>query len=353
MRPPYQHVPWLFVPFILMGSAICEGAELRPDRASVTPSLEQFSGRGPLQVSTDTSTWRDDKRGRAVPIKAYFPTNRGEKRCPVIVFSHGLGGSREGCAYLGQLWASHGFLSIHPQHLGSDEDVWRGKLRPMQALKSSFEDPKNLQARVADLQFVLDTLQKHVADGTPLGQMVDMDQIGVGGHAFGSLAALVLAGQRAPTFEGGDFLPDSRVKAVLALSSPVFFDGPDHREAYSRIRIPVLHMTGTEDDSPVGATRAEHRRIPFDHIHGADQFLITFAGADHLTFSGHLRDRAAKEDPFYQERIGAASTAFWSAYLANSPDLRSRLADGGLQTLVGSAARVEHKGPAEGTGRSE
>ncbi len=353
MRRLYQSGFALPMFLVLAGSLPCQGAESRPGRDSVAPSVEQFASRGPFQTATDTSTWRDDERGRAVPIKAYFPTDAGEKRRPVIVFSHGLGGSREGCAYLGRLWASHGFLSVHPQHHGSDEEVWRGKLRPLQALKSSFEDPKNLRARVGDLRFVLNSLEKHVADETPLGKMVDMDQVGVAGHAFGSLAALVLAGQRVPALEGADSLPDSRVRAVLALSSPVLFDGPGYPEAYARIRVPVLHMTGSKDDSPVGATRAEHRRIPFDHIRGADQFLITFTGADHLTFSGHLRDRAAKEDPFYQERIGAASTAFWSAYLADSPDLRSWLATDGLQAIIRGAGRVEHKGAESQTVHAE
>jgi predicted dienelactone hydrolase len=217
----------------------------------------------------------------------------------------------------------------------------------MRALKSSFEDPANLQARVADLQFVLDTLEKHIADNSPLGQMIDPDRIGAAGHAFGALAALVMAGQHAVVLQNAETGPDPRIKAVLALSSPVLFDDLNYQEAYKDVRIPALHMTGTNDDSPVGPTRAAHRRIPFDNIRGADQFLITFSGADHLTFSGHLRDRAARNDSHFQARIASASTAFWLAYLKDSPQLRSLLAEGGMETIVGSIGRVEYKGPSE------
>jgi predicted dienelactone hydrolase len=347
MRLCYHQALWGLLLLFAWGPLRCEGAELGADRAAMAPSLERFSSRGPFQVASDTSTWRDDARDRSVPIKLYYPTEADGKQFPVIVFSHGLGGSREGCAYLGKIWASQGFLSLHPQHYGSDEHVWRGKLRPIHALKSSFEDPKNLADRVGDLQFVLDSLEKHVADDTPLGQMVDMDRIGIAGHAFGSLAALGLAGQRVPALEGDESLPDTRVKAILALSSPVLFEGNDYREAYGTIRIPALHMTGTEDDSPVGATRAEHRRIPFEYMERADRFLVTFEGADHLSFSGHLRDRAAKEDPFYQSRIGAASSAFWSAYLLDAPQTRAWFSKRGLRTIVGETGRVEHKSPAD------
>jgi predicted dienelactone hydrolase len=296
-------------------------------------------------VATERSVWRDDLRGRSVPIKLYYPVEAGETGAPTIVFSHGLGGSREGCAYLGRQWASHGFTCLHPQHSGSDENVWRGKIRPRRALKSSFEDPANLEARVADLRFVLDSLDRHVANKTPLGQMIDPGRIGVAGHAFGALAALVLAGQDTGS-DGDEAGGDSRVQAVLSLSSPVLFNGPGYDEAYRGIRIPALHMTGTKDDSPVGPTRAVHRRIPFDHIRAADQFLVTFSGADHLTFSGHLRERASQNDPFYQARIKAASTAFWSAYLRDAPPQQARLAQGGMEACIGSTGRVEYKASA-------
>jgi predicted dienelactone hydrolase len=278
-----------------------------------------------------------------VPIKVYYPALSREKSWPVIVFSHGLGGSREGCEYLGRMWASHGLVSIHPQHHGSDETVWKGKLRPIHALKASFEDPTSLHSRVADLQFVLNALEKHVADGTPLGRMADLNRVGIAGHAFGALAALSLCGQHVATLAKIEDLPDPRVKAILALSSPVLFGSPDHRDVYKDIGVPTLHMTGTADDSPVGPTRAVHRRIPFDHMLGAERFLVTLKGAEHLSFSGHLRDRAAKTDPHYQSRVAAASTAFWSAYLADAADLRSWLADGGMERIVGDAGVVEYR----------
>ena len=48
--------------------------------------------------------WHDATRDRDVPVKIYFPKD-GAGPFPVVLFSHGLGGSREGYEYLGRHWA--------------------------------------------------------------------------------------------------------------------------------------------------------------------------------------------------------------------------------------------------------
>jgi predicted dienelactone hydrolase len=44
---------------------------------------------------------------------------------PVILFSHGLGGSKENSAYLGNFWAAAGYIAVFMQHKGSDIDIWK------------------------------------------------------------------------------------------------------------------------------------------------------------------------------------------------------------------------------------
>jgi len=84
---------------------------------------------------------------------------------------------------------------------------------------------------------------------------------------------------------------DPRFKAAMAMSAAVDLRG-DPDKSYGTIRIPILHMTGTRDDSPIGETRAGQRRIPFDHIHGADQYLVTLEGGDHMIFAGQPSEAA-------------------------------------------------------------
>jgi hypothetical protein len=68
-------------------------------------------------------TVRDAARDRDIPLKIYLPASRAAE--PVVLFSHGLGGSRDGCSYLGQHWASRGYVAVFLQHPGSDDSVWK------------------------------------------------------------------------------------------------------------------------------------------------------------------------------------------------------------------------------------
>src|SRR6266849_1411763 len=87
------------------------------------PSVEYRASAGPFTVEVVRYEWLDQRRERKVPSKIYFP-KEGAGPFPVIIFSHGLGGSREGYEYLGRHWAASGYVSVHLQHPGSDNAVW-------------------------------------------------------------------------------------------------------------------------------------------------------------------------------------------------------------------------------------
>ena len=79
------------------------------------------------QTRTLELTWHDEKRQRDVPAKLYLPAEpAGDSRWPIVLFSHGLGGSRHGYSYLGEAWSAVGYLSVHVQHAGSDSAALRG-----------------------------------------------------------------------------------------------------------------------------------------------------------------------------------------------------------------------------------
>src|ERR1700722_1072373 len=111
--------------------ALCAfiGSCARVAFATDTNVIRYKEDHGPFAVQTVRYDWHDSKRDRDIPVKIYFPKT-GEGPFPVIIFSHGLGGSREGYAYLGNHWASHGYISVHVQHLGSDSAVWQDVAPP-------------------------------------------------------------------------------------------------------------------------------------------------------------------------------------------------------------------------------
>ena len=148
-------------------------------------------------------------------------------------------------------------------------------------------------------------------------------------------------------------LTDPRIKAAVAMSAPVPRDRTKLDQVFGRIKVPCLHMTGTLDDSPIGDTKAKERRLPFDHITAADQYLVVFTGGDHMIFSGRPRRSenlvipgwygSAQKDPMFQDLIRPATTAFWDAYLKDYKQAKAFLVEGGLQKLLGREGTLEQK----------
>jgi predicted dienelactone hydrolase len=297
---------------------------------------------GSFSVATVLYDWTDASRDRKVPVKIYYPRT-GKGPFPVVVFSHGLGGSRETYGYLGRHWASYGYVSVHPQHLGSDDAVWRGNGQPGRSMVEAAADPRNARDRALDVRFVLDRLAALNREASPLKGRLDLNAIGMAGHSFGSWTTLAVAGEAFGPL-GRISLADPRVRAGIAMSSPVPRRGADFDQAFGPIKIPILHMTGTLDDSPISDTKAEERRTPFDHIRGADQYLVTFQGGDHMIFSGRFAGAQKRQkDELFQDLIRQGTTAFWDAYLKGDAKAKSWLARGGYEAELGKDGKLEEK----------
>lgn len=129
----------------------------------------------------------DESRERDVPIKIYLPASRDP--APVVLFSHGLGGTREGCVYLGRHWSARGYAAVFLQHPGSDDSVWKDKplLQRMAAMRRA-ASAQNFQLRVQDVAVVLDQLDKWDQERKhPLNGRLDMERVGMSGHSFGAV----------------------------------------------------------------------------------------------------------------------------------------------------------------------
>ncbi|CAN5886417.1 acetylhydrolase [soil metagenome] len=289
-------------------------------------------------VNIMSCDWHDATRNRAIPVKLYFPKS-DKNQFPVIIFSHGLGASRDSHGWLGKHWAGCGYISVHPQHHGSDELVWKeaGILNAASALKESISE-KNAIDRVEDVSFVIDELIKlNTNPDSPLFGRIDVQSIGVAGCSFGGWTALAAAGQRSGPSEL--ILTESRAKAAIAISAPV--PERDSERAFAGINIPVFLMTGTLDDSPLGETAASQRRIIFDKMTNPEAYLVTFNGADHFSLAGGPRINT------FTKEIADGSTAFWDAYLRRNAAAKDWLNTGGYKQSVGVKGVFETKLPSK------
>ena len=289
-------------------------------------------------VLTQYVNWIDYSRNRNVSIKIYRPAYMTEK-CPVIIFSHGLGGSHEKCRYLGETWAAQGFISVHIRHIGIDEDVWKRKIRPIKELKDVYGRHWSGRMQANDIQFVLNRLDSLAASDSSFGQMIDMTRVGVAGYDLGGLASMLVAGQLPP--DGEASLYDSRVKAIVVMSPPVFSHVSYAPVTYQSMQTPAMFFTGTDDNGWVGTTKSWQRRIPFDYMQGNDRFLVTYQGADHMIYGGHVL--SARDDQKFQANIAQASLLFWRAYLKEEPALSAYFQGPTVGHIAGTLGRVERR----------
>jgi predicted dienelactone hydrolase len=338
-----------------MTCLVCICCIMAPRAAGAETQYTQSPG--PYPVKTILLDWKDAQRDRSVPVKIYYP-DTPQGKFPVVIFSHGAGGSRDGYTYLGEYWAGFGYVCVHVQHLGSDNAIWQGlpANQIISAMRKSVALPENILNRPLDVSFTIDQLEKLNQDDPLFKGRLDLDRIGVAGHSFGAYTALAIAGEVFITSRGTTLArPDPRVKAAIAMSESAPREAQQYDPAFAKIAIPMMHMTGTLDESPVGDAKAADRRVPFDHIPPtADQYLVIFQGGDHMVFSGRIQTIGPMAgtgnpalDPTFQVMIQQSTTAFWDAYLKSDEKAKKWLADGPCKTMLGQNATLEIKAAKE------
>lgn len=321
--------------------------------AKVAAADPYKSDAGAYEVTIALADWRDDNRDRTVPVKIYLPANTEGAR-PVVIVSHGLGGNRETLSYLGNHWASHGYVCVHMQHLGSDTGILRNgsSRRPLAAMREAATNPEHAVNRAKDTSFVLDELERQSKKaGSLLNKKLDLSKVGIAGHSYGAWTAMA-AGGITGGGQRGVKIKDSRVLCMIPLSPPVVSDKRLYEVTYGSLDIPALFMTGTLDKSVVASTTAEERQIPYRTMPGVSQegkpkYQINFYGADHMTFAGETRTRRLalkkppKNNPVFHGLILQSTTAFLDCYLLGNEMAEAWLNGGGFVKAVGSYGKVD------------
>jgi predicted dienelactone hydrolase len=243
---------------------------------------------------------------------------------PLILLSHGFGGTASDLAWLGSALAAHGFIAAAVNHPGNNglED-------------KTVEGTSLMWLRAVDLSALIDALLKDNA----FGNRIDPMRIGAAGHSFGGDTVIAVAGGlsdparleafcRSPAADAlctsqpdviamrqkrlarldsdpdfrqrygkaGNSYRDARIRAIFAMApgpGPIFIP-----ESLGHIAIPVAIVAGSADEvaPPASGAEALARVIP-------QAALTSFAHAGHFVFfstctaAGRLFIRAACRDP--------------------------------------------------------
>lgn len=283
------------------------------------------------------------RENRKIPLHIYLPTAKSP--APVVLFSHGLGGSNLGSAFMGKHWAARGYVAVFVQHAGSDEGVWRGKKTLVERLDSMRKaaDLSNFLLRVNDIPAVLTQLEAWNKDPVHLlhGRL-DMKKVGMSGHSFGAATTQGVSGQRYPLT--GTSLTDKRISAAISFSPSSPRKAIEPKQAFADVKIPWMLMTGTKDTAPIGDQTVESRLAVFPALPPGGKYELVLDNAEHSVFTERpLPGEKEKRNPNHRRVILALSTAFWDTYLRDDPQAKAWLDGDGPKSVLEAGDKWQKK----------
>jgi len=250
--------------------------------------------------------WVDEKRARSVPVRLYWPES--DRPMALVVFSHGIGGSRRGYSYLGEYFASHGVASLHLQHVGSDRSLWGGNPFSLVARLQDAAQEREALERVRDLSYALDQLLAH----PEFGARIDRKRIAAAGHSYGANTVMLAAGAGIERNGRRVDLRDPRIKAALLLSAPPFYGEDDPRKILRSLTLPTLHVTATEDTIRIPGfySPVSDRLAVFEAVGSPMKALAVFEGGSHGIFTNRGGTGGAELNPQVKAATRELALAF-------------------------------------------
>src|SRR5258707_2652995 len=283
-------------PVVLLSALllICVGVLIRAraqaTKSPVDPAAYNLAD-GPYAVETIDHTIHDAKRNKDLPVRFLIPKSVGP--FPVIVFSHGAGGSGQNYFPLTGFWATHGYVVIQPTHNDSIA-LRKEKGEPLPASPRELVDEYRFNTddwinRLRDIALIMDSLndlEKHLPQ---LKGKLDQKRIGVGGHSYGAFTTQMIGGALLdmPNGPRAQSFSDDRPRALMLLSPQGKTQNGLTESSCRQLTRPTMSMTGSNDTGVMGHL-ASWREDPFTYSPPGDKYLVFIDGAFHMSFTGAL-----------------------------------------------------------------
>ena len=235
--------------------------------------------------------FQDEVQKAAIPVVVLYPTSASERSerlgpyslevaveapiagsdLPVVVLSHGNGGTPWAYRDLAKHLATSGFVVVLPEHMGNSRND-----------NSLEKTSANLENRPRHVSLAIDA----VFASSIFGPLIRRTGVGVIGHSIGAYTALAVAGGKpwaapheTPDQQARpvDVKADGRVRALVLLMPATFWFLAD---GLKDVSIPMLIRSGSRDE----ITPSSHAELIKDRV--ADASLVQHKiidGAGHFS----------------------------------------------------------------------
>jgi pimeloyl-ACP methyl ester carboxylesterase len=226
---------------------------------------------------------------------------------------------------------------VNVQHHGTDSSLWEGKEgHPWDIIRSQKIERSATLNRFKDVPFVLDQLPAYFKEND---MNADLSALGMSGHSFGALTTQVMGGMLFPDADGilQKFRDDRFTAGILYSPGPIAHLGVDAPEdIYGAIDIPLFHMTGTQDASPVENWDYTKRLVVYENSNRAEKHLLVIKDGDHMVFNGSRGKLGANPNKDKHEGIiKIAALAYWDMMLKKDEAANKWFTGSGLKNWLG------------------
>ncbi|NMF85561.1 alpha/beta hydrolase [Nodosilinea sp. P-1105] len=251
--------------------------------------------------------------GLSQPVEIYLPTllsgqqGMPDNGFPLVVISHGLGGTSTSYDYLARYLASGGISVAALEHPGSSSQQLNALL---EGRTDAVVPDEEFFRRPQDVSRTIDALSRLQTQEPSLQGQFDLTRIGLVGQSFGGYTALALAGatydldslgsrcppgtlsfnpslllqcQAVRLGDPGDSLIDPRISSIFVMN-PIGSALFGH-QGYGQISVPVMVVAGAIDTvAPAFSEQIQ----PFTWLTSSDRYLLLVSQASHFSVIGDI-----------------------------------------------------------------
>lgn len=357
------------LPFFLTG---CFFGPSLPTPEEQAEKVDQFitdggySASRSYQIDSTKETWQHD--GQGVEISMLAPKTPGVY--PLIIYLPGLGESAGGGRLWREAWAKAGYtvFSVQPVEISSalkeltpmpgkpgddeksdDEDnsTDSDKSRPSKAVRNSelhyvgheYFSQSSLKKRIDHLLWAYAQLKLRAKAGAALFKTADLSRMIIVGYDIGAQTTEEMIGEKFEIAlpQAQDFSPIAAI--LFSPSVDMALGNLTHR--YKNISMPLLVVTGSEDDDPYGISSPFVRTAIWEYAPPGNKYLLQLNKGRHQLLAGS--DLARRQE---------ASPAQESGEKTGSGEAMQRFGMGNSYRGGGKRGGGLSGGPSGGMGRS-